>query len=281
MSSAKHLRTAVALSIAGSDSGGGAGVQMDLRTMQRMGVFSTTAIAAVTAQNLDGVTDVALTTPSLLAAQIDAVLTGFPVSAMKTGMLGSAALVRVVADRLGGSAAPLVIDPVMIATSGARLFGDDPTQAYAALWPRATVVTPNLDEAAVLLGMPKGETIERAQLHDAANALAQRLQCAVLLKGGHLEGPPRDTLVTRDETIAWEHDRIDGINTHGSGCMLSSAITAQLALGQALPEACAAALAFAHDALARGAHEGHAGLAAVETAEVDDAHVRMARSAVR
>jgi len=273
--SASHRRSAVALSIAGSDSGGGAGVQMDLRTMQRLGAFATTAVAAVTAQNLEGVTEVALTTASLLGAQIDAVLTGFPVAAIKTGMLGSAALVGVVADRLRDTAAPLVIDPVMVATSGARLFGDDPTEAYAALWPRAALVTPNLDEAAVLLGMPAGAAIVRADLDEAANALAERLQCAVLLKGGHLDGPPRDTLVADGKTIAWEHDRINGANTHGSGCMLSAAITAQLALGQPLPEACGAALAFAHDALARGAQNGHAGLAAVEVAQADPDHVRV------
>lgn len=253
------------LTIAGSDSGGGAGIQADLRVMQRVGVFATSAITAVTAQNLDGVRDVDGVRPALLAAQIDAVLEGFVVAAVKTGMLWSAALIDVVADRLSATDAPLVLDPVMVATSGARLLNEDAVASYAKLFLRALVATPNLDEGEVLLG----RSIDRDHLASEAAELAERLGCAVLLKGGHLEGAPIDVLVTGSETHAWTHARVVDANTHGSGCMLSSAIAAHLALGHPLPDACAHALAFVHDALARGAAHGHRALADIEAATAD------------
>lgn len=255
----------VTLTIAGSDSGGGAGIQADLRVMQRIGTFGTSAITAVTAQNLDGVRDVDGVRPQLLGAQIDAVLEGFPVAAIKTGMLWSAALVEVVIDRLHATDAALVVDPVMVATSGARLLNEDAVAAYAGLFSRALVATPNLDEGEALLE----RAIDRGRLAEEAARLADRLGCAVLLKGGHLAGAPIDVLVTASETHAWTHPRITHANTHGSGCMLSSAIAAYLALGHGLPQACLHALAFVHDALARGGAHGLKALAHVEAATAD------------
>ncbi|MEM6995381.1 MAG: bifunctional hydroxymethylpyrimidine kinase/phosphomethylpyrimidine kinase, partial [Myxococcota bacterium] len=255
-------------------SGGGAGVQMDIRVMQRLGVFATTAITAVTAQNLEGVDDVEAVGARSVAAQIETVLSGFPVAAVKTGMLWSAASVRVVADALARTGLPLVVDPVMVATTGARLVDDAAIEAYGDLWPLATLVTPNLDEAAVLLGTRPAAD----RLRDAAEALAAKLRCAVLLKGGHLEGAPRDVLATEGQTVHWDHPRIAGAHSHGSGCMLSSAIAARLAHGDPLADACERAIAFTHDALAKGASTGHAGLAAVELARSDLSHLRPARA---
>ncbi|MBL4687413.1 MAG: bifunctional hydroxymethylpyrimidine kinase/phosphomethylpyrimidine kinase [Nannocystaceae bacterium] len=260
----------VALSVAGSDSGGGAGIQMDLRVLQRMGVLATTAITAVTAQNLNGVQHVAGVGPESLAAQLAAVLSGFDVAAIKTGMLWSAPLIEVLATALNDTDVPLVIDPVMIATSGARLLDPAAVRAYKLLWPRAALVTPNLDEATELLGVP----IDPSRMTDAAERLADKLQCAVLLKGGHLEGPPCDVLATGSETASWSHARIESVNTHGSGCLLSAAITARLALGDPLLDACEVALSFTHDALARGAEQGAPYLAAVELASSERAHLR-------
>lgn len=258
-----------ALSIAGSDSGGGAGIQMDLRVFRRLGVLGTTAITAVTAQNLEGVTDVFGIEPDSLTAQVQAVLDGFDVRAIKTGMLWSRQSVEAVVAVLATADAPVVVDPVMIATTGARLLDDGAIESYGPLLRRATLVTPNLDEADVLAG----RTVDRDDLRAEAERLVDRLGTAVLLKGGHLEGAPRDVLATGTETLAWDHDRVAGINSHGSGCMLSSAITARLAVGDGLVDAVAAGLAFAHDALARAT--GHEpALAQVELARVEPAHLR-------
>ena len=257
-----------ALSIAGSDSGGGAGIQVDLRVMRRLGVTGTTAITAVTAQNLEGVTMVDGVRPALVLAQIDAVLAGFDVRAIKTGMLWSAEIIEAVADRLRRQDQPIVVDPVMVATSGARLLAADAVDAYAGLWSQAALATPNLDEAEILLG----EGVSHEDLPAAAQRLRDRLGCAVLLKGGHVQGAPVDVLASADATTAWRHERITDVNTHGTGCMLASAIAARLALGDRLVAACAAGLAFVHDALRRGAPA----LASVETAEVEPSHLREA-----
>ena len=258
----------VALTIAGSDSGGGAGVQMDLRVFQRLGVFGTSALAALTAQNLEGVRDVRVVEEEHLRAQLAAVLEGFHVRAAKTGMLATAANVLAVAEAMEGARVPLVVDPVMVATSGARLLAEDAVDAYRqALLPRAALATPNLDEAAVLLEV---EHIAPDGLRDAAHALFERLRCPVLLKGGHLPGAPLDLLRHAGGVAAWRHARIERVNTHGSGCLLSAAIAARLALGDELVAACETALAFAHDALARGVLlEGGARLADVEHATAD------------
>ena len=207
----------VILSIAGSDSGGGAGIQADLRVFSRLGTFGTTALTAITAQNLGGVTDVAAVPASNVAAQIEAVLSGFPVRAVKTGMLWSAEIVRIVAAAGASGRVPYwVVDPVMVASSGARLLREDAVAAYRELLaPHATVVTPNLDEAAVLLEI---EHIGPEDMAEAARALTARLRCPVLLKGGHLEGDPVDVLVAGGELTSWKHPRLAGVNTHGTGC---------------------------------------------------------------
>ena len=242
---------------------------MDLRVFRRLGVLGTTAITAVTAQNLEGVSAVAGIDPKTLTAQIEAVLGGFEVGAIKTGMLWSRTNVETVCDALASVDVPVVVDPVMIATTGARLLDVEAIEAYGSLLRRATVVTPNLDEAEILVG----RAIDHAALAAEARALASALGSAVLLKGGHLEGTPRDVLATGTEVLAWDHDRIAAINSHGSGCMLSSAIAARLALGDGLVDAVAAALAFTHDALARAVGREPA-LADVEEAKVVPSHLR-------
>lgn len=236
----------VALTIAGSDSGGGAGVQADLRTFARLGVHGTAAITAVTAQNLFGVREVSGLEPTAVTAQIAAVLEGFEVGAVKTGMLWRGATARAVADALGRVGAPLVVDPVLSATRGGPLL--DEVAALSALLPRAALITPNLDEAAALLG--EGALAEGA-MERAARDLGRRHGCAVLLKGGHLAGDPVDLLSWEEGIVRWRHPRVAGVDTHGTGCVLSAAITALLARGHGLVEACAGGLGFVLQALSR------------------------------
>lgn len=282
------------MTIAGSDSGGGAGIQADLRVFARLGVFGTSVITAVTAQNLRGVTGVTGIDADLVRKQIAAVRTGFEVWAIKTGMLWSEAIVETVADALsspsdaaaeesadgpengdvralesiGATAVPLVIDPVMVATSGARLLSPEAVRAYRErLLPHATLVTPNLDEAAVLL---ERESIGADEIFSAAEELYELCQCPVLLKGGHLAGDPVDILRHPRGVVAWRHPRIADVDTHGSGCMLSAAIAGHLALGHGLTTACELSLAFVHDALLRGHRlAGDVTLAGIEHAQTD------------
>lgn len=241
----------VVLSVAGSDTGGGAGIQADLRTFSRLGAFGTTALTALTAQNLAGVSAVHGVPPEFVQAEIDAVLEGFPVAAAKTGMLWSEAIVALVAAVCRARRVPhWVVDPVMVATSGSRLLREEAITAYRAqLLPVATLVTPNLDEAAVLLDT--SQPVRRDEMSEAAAELARRFGCAVLLKGGHLDGAPVDLLHAGGHTWAWTHPRVHHVNTHGSGCTLSAAITARLALGDELPAACEHGLAFVHEAMRR------------------------------
>jgi len=237
----------VALTVAGSDSGGGAGIQADLRTFACLGVFGTSAVTAVTAQNLAGVRDVVAIPPASVRAQIEAVVEGFPLRAVKTGMLWSAAIVEEVAALVAAGALPApVVDPVMVATSGARLLEADAVAAYESLlFPRARVITPNLDEAALLLG----GVIAADGLETAARALADRYACPVLLKGGHAVGDPVDVLCLQGHIHVHRNERVAGVNTHGSGCTLSAAIVAGLAHGLALEDACEAAIAYLQRAL--------------------------------
>ena len=263
----------VALSIAGSDSGGGAGIQADLRVFHRLGAFGTTVVTAVTAQNLGGVTGVIGIEPTMVGQQIDAVTSGFEVRAVKTGMLWSADIVREVARALGEVGMPVIVDPVMVATSGARLVDEDAIDAYRSdLLGRATLVTPNLDEAAVLLDT---ESVADRRSVDIADELFERLGCAVLLKGGHMSGDPVDVLRSGDGRAVWRHARVLRVNTHGTGCMLSAAVAASMALGYELEPACARALAFVHDALERGALPGGGTrLADIEHAEPTASHLQ-------
>ena len=216
----------VVLTIAGSDSGGGAGIQADTKTIEAGGAFATTAITSATAQNTQGVRDVTTLDPGAVEAQIDAVVDDFDVRAVKTGMLGTSALVTTVADR--AAALPdLVVDPVMVAASGDRLLDPDAEAAYEDLLTEARVVTPNADEAEVLTGI---DVTDAEAARRAGEALVEMGADAALVKGGHVPGDAVvDTLVTGDRVQRYRHDRIDTDATHGSGCTLSSAIATQLA----------------------------------------------------
>ena len=250
------------LSIAGSDSGGGAGIQADLKTFSALGCYGMTAITAITAQNTRGVTGIHGVPPDMLRAQIDAVAQDIGVDAVKIGMLASPEVVRVVAQAICIHRLPhVVLDPVMVATSGDRLIASETVQVLVnELFPLAAVVTPNLDEAALLLGR-EIEGID--DLDDAARDLLALGAPAVLLKGGHLKGERVvDLLATRAGLRQrLESARIATHNGHGTGCTLSSAIAAHLALGSPLPQAVECARAYILGAIAAGAHvrtgQGH------------------------
>lgn len=228
-----------ALTIAGSDSGAAAGIQADLLTFAACGVYGTTALTALTAQNPHGISALHPVPPAFVRAQIDQVLAYYPVRALKTGMLARLDIVEAVADFLASRPdLPAVIDPVMVATSGALLLEPAAVQAVMQrLLPRATLITPNFDEAAVLLGHRPDST--REALEDAALALARRFGVAVLLKGGHVPTDPVVDLLARPEKILLRlhAPRIRDVDTHGGGCTLAAAITAHLALGCGLVEA--------------------------------------------
>lgn len=240
------------LSIAGSDSSGGAGIQADLKTMLANGVFGMTAIAALTAQNTTGVRMVTNTPPDMLAAQIDAVFEDIPPLAVKIGMVSSVELIDVIADRLTfHKATNVVLDPVMVATSGAKLIEDDAIAALTSqLFPLATVITPNMPETqalcdlavtqgAQLINYDNGESISTpADMTVAGHLLADHFGCAVLVKGGHGTQDASDVLVEPNCRVTWfAGHRVDNPNTHGTGCTLSSAIASHLALGEDLPTA--------------------------------------------
>jgi hydroxymethylpyrimidine/phosphomethylpyrimidine kinase len=238
----------IALSIAGSDSGGGAGIQADLQTMAAHGVFGTTAITAVTAQNTRGVEASHVLSADVVEAQYDAVVSDFDVGAIKTGMLATTPIVELVAERIADSDAPAVVDPVMVATSGDRLLEPDADAAYETLIGEATIVTPNADEAYVLTGVDVAD-VESAEA--AGEAILDLGANAALVKGGHVESDPiRDVLVTREKTHVFEHERVNTNATHGSGCALSSAIAALLARGEPLPAAVETGTAFLERAVA-------------------------------
>jgi hydroxymethylpyrimidine/phosphomethylpyrimidine kinase len=232
----------VAMTIAGSDSGGGAGIQADLKTMEAMGAFGTSAITSVTAQNTFGVESTHLVPPGEVEAQIDAVSADFDVRAVKTGMLAVEPIVDLVAERAAETDAPVVVDPVMVAASGDRLLESDAEAAYTDLIAEAAVVTPNADEAEVLTGV---EIRDEADARQAGEALLETGARSALLKGGHVPGDAvRDAFVTPEGVETFEHPRIDTRATHGSGCTLSSAIAARLARGDALRDAVAESVAF-------------------------------------
>jgi hydroxymethylpyrimidine/phosphomethylpyrimidine kinase len=238
----------VVLTIAGSDSGGGAGIQADLRTITAHGGFGTAVVTCVTAQNLRAVSAVQAVERAVVTAQLDAVLEGFPVRAAKTGMLYSREIIEavaLVAARPGFP--PLVVDPVMVATSGARLLEPEGEKAYAdLLFPRATVLTPNRDEAAVLLGRPLPGADDLAR---GAEELGRRCRTSVFLKGGHLSGDPVDFLWHEGHLHRWPGTRVEGVNTHGSGCILAAAIASRLADGDDVVAACEGARRFVLESL--------------------------------
>lgn len=219
-----------ALTIAGSDSCGGAGIQADIKTMTMNGVYAMSAITALTAQNTVGVTGISEVAPDFLRLQLDAVFSDIFPDAVKTGMLSSEALIEVIAERLSFyKAKNIVVDPVMIATSGARLINENAVNALKdKLLPLATVVTPNIPEAEVLSDI----TIETAEdMEKAAEIIGEKYGCGVLLKGGHSINDANDLLFAEGEKRWFKGKRIDNPNTHGTGCTLSSAIAANLAKG--------------------------------------------------
>ena len=248
------MRTA--LTIAGSDSSGGAGIQADLKTMTVNGVFAMSAITALTAQNTTGVTGIFEVTPAFLAAQIDAVFTDIRPDAVKIGMVSSAGLIDTIAEKLAQyKAEHIVVDPVMVATSGARLL--DPgavTALEEKLLGLAQVVTPNIPEAEILADMAIRSP---ADMETAAARIGARFGCAVLCKGGHDLNDANDLLWQEGQSHWFKGRRIDNPNTHGTGCTLSSAIAANLAKGYPLPEAVGRAKEYISGALAAMLDLGH------------------------
>lgn len=247
----------VALSIAGSDSGGGAGITADLKTFEAHGVWGCCAVVAVTAQNTLGVQAFSALRPELVRAQIQSVMTDIGADAAKTGMLASAELVSTVAAAVSDFAVPnLVVDPVFVSKHGDTLLADDAVGALRdELLPLATVVTPNLPEASALVGFPISD---RAGMAAAAEALAAGGAKVVLVKGGHLGGEesPDLVLAAGGEPLWLESRRIPGRHTHGTGCVLSAALTAELARGMEPADACVAAKRFIERAIAAGVDLG-------------------------
>jgi hydroxymethylpyrimidine/phosphomethylpyrimidine kinase len=247
----------VALTIAGSDSGGGAGIQADLKTFQRFGVYGTSALTLVTAQNTLGVRGVALLSPELVVAQIAAVAEDFEVRAAKTGALGSAELIEAVAAAVEEHALPnLVVDPVMISKHGDALLAAGAIDVLKArLFPKASLVTPNLHEAAALLGREVGS---EAEMRDAARAVCDLGAAAALVKGGHLPGGEAvDLLYDGSEFLRLAAPRIETPHTHGTGCTYSAAIAALLARGATLVDAVREAKEFISRAIAAAPGVGH------------------------
>ena len=241
--------TPKALTIAGSDSGGGAGIQADLKTFSALGVYGASAITGITAQNTVGVQGVEPVADKMIASQITSVLSDIPVDAVKIGMLGTPGIVQTVADTLSGYEGPFVLDPVMVAKSGDALLAEDAIAALIEhLLPRASLLTPNLPEAARLLDGAPARTLDEAA--DQGRRLLDMGPQAVLMKGGHSDGPTcTDLLISAAGAQRFDAPRIDTANTHGTGCSMSSAIAAGLAKGLALNEAVARAHAWLHAAI--------------------------------
>ena len=245
-----------ALTIAGSDSSGGAGIQADLKAMTMNGVFAMSAITALTAQNTTGVSGIYEVSPAFLAQQIDAVFTDIRPCAVKIGMVSSAPLIETIAERLRFyKAENIVVDPVMVATSGSKLLRDDAVQALTEkLLPMAEVLTPNIPEAEILSGMT---ITDAAGMEAAAKRISEKYGCAVLCKGGH-QINDADDLLWRNGCGKWFHGkRIANPNTHGTGCTLSSAIASNLAKGYDLDTAVRRAKAYISGALAAMLDLGH------------------------
>lgn len=245
------MATPVALTVAGSDSGGGAGIQADLKTFAALGVFGASAVTLVTAQNTRGLRGIAAVDPAMVAAQIAAVLEDMPPAAVKTGALGTAAVIEAVAGALAGLAAPIVLDPVMIATAGDPLLAPEAVATLRArLLPMAALVTPNLPEAARLTGT--AEAPDAAAARGQAEAMLAAGARAVLVKGGHATGPECTDWLYRPDAPPrpFRAPRIATRSTHGTGCTLSAAIAALLARGLALEDAVGEARCWLQGALA-------------------------------
>jgi len=258
MTSEKNAALPVAMTIAGSDSGAGAGIQADLLTFAAHGVFGTTAITCLTAQNPDGVTGIHASSAEIVTKQIKQVHDYFKPKALKTGMLLNKEIIQVVARFLQDHPETLsVVDPVMVATSGARLLEEDAIDCLKNdLLPHATLITPNLDEAEVLIGWKPTSAIE---MEKAAKELQESLGVNVLLKGGHMD---RNALVDvfankLGQVLQIEHERIHGVNTHGSGCTLSAAIAANMALGNSIAASVYKALDYVFDSMNHALKPAH------------------------
>jgi hydroxymethylpyrimidine/phosphomethylpyrimidine kinase len=238
------------LTIAGSDSGGGAGIQADLKTMQALGVYGMSVITAVTAQNSLGVSGIWNLPVEAVRAQLRAVIDDIGVDAIKTGMLSSAELVSAVAQELAGSDAPLVVDPVAVSKHGDALLSGDALDALRTqLLPLATVVTPNLAEVEQLTGVV---VTDASELPKAAEAMLEFGSTWVLVKGGHLRGDAVDLLTNGDASVELRAPRYDNVHTHGTGCTLASAICSELAKGQELMAAVWAAKEYVTGAIEHG-----------------------------
>lgn len=241
-----------ALTIAGSDSSGGAGIQADLKTMLANHVYGMSAITALTAQNTTGVTDIMEVTPEFLAEQLDSIFTDIKPDAVKTGMVSSSQLIDIIADKLREyKAVNIVVDPVMVATSGTKLICDDAMETLKKkLLTLATVITPNIPEGEALAGM---KITSKEDMVTAAEKISNTYGCSVLLKGGHSLNDANDLLVEQGKEPVWFMGRrIANTNTHGTGCTLSSAIASNLAKGKSLEEAVKGAKNYISGALAAG-----------------------------
>jgi hydroxymethylpyrimidine/phosphomethylpyrimidine kinase len=250
------MRIPVALTVAGSDSGGGAGIQADLKTFAVLGVHGTSAITAITAQDTTGVTDILELPTRLIREQIAVVVSDIGVQAAKTGMLSSAAIIHAVADAIVDLHIPnVVVDPVMVAKGGAKLLHDDAVAGLRHLLiPLAAVITPNLPEAEVLLGRPI-QTLEERRA--AARDLVAMGARAAVVKGGHADGDATDVFFDGSHMVEVSADRISTKNTHGSGCVFSAAIAAHLARGAEPLEAVREAKTFITEAIANSLEIGH------------------------
>ena len=240
------MRTA--LSIAGSDSSGGAGIQADIKTMTALGVYAMSAVTALTAQNTTGVQDIFEVSPEFLEQQLDSIFTDIYPDAIKTGMVASSDLIRVIADRLYFYGAEnIVVDPVMVSTSGSRLISEDAVATLKEeLLPLATVITPNIPETEVLCGF---SVTSKEDMEKAAAKIFEEYGCAVLCKGGHSISDADDLLYSEEGAKWFNGRRIDNPNTHGTGCTLSSAIASGLAKGYSLPDAVSLAKEYISGAL--------------------------------
>lgn len=240
------------LTIAGSDCSGGAGIQADLKTMTAFGVYGMSVITALTAQNTTGVSGITEIDPEFTAKQIDAVFTDIRPDAVKIGMAANSSLIRIITEKLKEyDAVNIVVDPVMVSTSGSRLLRDDAVNTLTEeLMPLAKVITPNIPEAEVLSGI---RIKDRESMAETARMIAEKTQTAVLLKGGHLGDRADDLLVTCEGSEIWFYsERIDNPNTHGTGCTLSSAIACGLASDLSLEDSVLAAKEYISDALRSG-----------------------------
>lgn len=240
------------LTIAGSDSSCGAGVQADLKAITALGGYALNALTSVVSETPGRVSQVLLLDPTFVADQIRLLFEGFPIAATKTGMLGGRAQVEAVVESwrtLAPAGLPLVVDPVMVATGGGKLLEDDAIEVICqSLLPLATVITPNMDEAGVLWG--RGVT-SREDMVLCAQELAAQFGTAVLLKGGHLSGAAADVLCHQGKLTWYEMERTPGVQTHGTGCTYSAAIATGLGLGLSLPEAVARAKKYISAAIAK------------------------------